>query len=98
MNTLTGSLALQNRHAHVARYIGSPPRTKGMCIYQGCQHCDIEKQETPNFIVRHACAGLLRKKRAYLVSTSKKDFTQNRETPGKSVELVTLIIKLCREN
>ena len=66
---------------------------------QGCQHCDIEKRETANFIVLcthvHACY----KKREHirllsLVRTSKKDtqcFThKNRETPGKSVELVTL--------
>ena len=44
---------------------------------QGCQHCDIEKQETPNFIV--LCARVracYEKREAYLVSTGKKRFTQ----------------------
>ena len=45
---------------------------------QGCQHCDIERRETPNFIALCACvwACYEKKEHTWLVYTGKKRFTQ----------------------
>ena len=58
---------------------------------QGCQHCDIKKWETPNFIA--LCAPVRAcYEHIWLVQVNKipNVSVKNRETPGKSVELATL--------